>query len=561
MQVGGVSPPPAPPRLRGERWGRAPPGARVCAGEDGCGGGIASLRALPEVPRTIPWGMRAWGRRVEAAWFGCCLACSGGPRPPEVAVAPAVEPAATVEAAPTAAATPPPPLRTNAEVQRILDDRLGDFAEYYGIVVGLVDAGGRRVISRGHLARGDERAPDGDTLFELGSITKVFTSLLLAISVERGEVGLDDPLVKHLPPGTTAPSVDGRPITLRDLATHTSGLPRVPKNLEPKDPKDPYAEYTVEMMYAYLAGAVLEQKPGTKYSYSNLGAALLARALMVRTNKTYAELVRERITEPLGMSNTWVDVSPERQASLAPGHTQALEPAPYRTRQAMIGNGGIISSANDVLTFLSASSGLVETPLAPAFHTIEAEQLPIGEHGSVGLGWHLLRREAGVVVWHNGGTGGFRTFAAYDRQARQAVVVLANVSTPEGVDDIGVHLIAGGPLLPAGSPDVTPFRPRQQVAVAPPVLDRYVGDYQLAPQAVLSVRRDGGQLNAQLTGQPWYPVFPESERVFFYKVVDAALHFEADAPGHATAVVLHQQGRERRAPRIEPPLVHGEARR
>jgi D-alanyl-D-alanine-carboxypeptidase/D-alanyl-D-alanine-endopeptidase len=435
-------------------------------------------------------------------------------------------------------------------VQRILDERLGGFAEYYGIVVGLVDASGRHVVSRGHLAQGDPRVPDGDTLFELGSITKVFTSLLLAIAVERGEVALDDPLVKHLPPGRTAPSVDGRPITLRDLATHTSGLPRVPKNLEPKDPNDPYAEYTVEMMYAYLASAELEQKPGTKYSYSNLGAALLARALMVRTHKTYAELVRERITEPLGMSNTWVDVPAEREASLAPGHTQTLELAPYRTRQAMIGNGGVISSANDVLTFLSASSGLVQTPLEPAFRTIEAEQLSIGEHGSIGLGWHRLQRDASVVVWHNGGTGGFRTFAAYDRQARQAVVVLANVSTPEGVDDIGVHLVAAGPLLPPGSPGVTPVVPRQQVAIAPHVLDRYVGDYQLAPQAVLRVKREGGQLIAQLTGQSWYPVFPESERVFFYKVVDATLHFEADAPGQAVAVVLHQSGRQLRAPRI-----------
>jgi D-alanyl-D-alanine-carboxypeptidase/D-alanyl-D-alanine-endopeptidase len=486
---------------------------------------------------------------------GFLLACSGAARPPEAASPPAAAVSAGV--APAAAEAPPPAaeapvhqLPADDEVQRILDERLGEFAERYAIVVGLVDANGRRVVGRGHLTQGDARVPDGDTLFELGSITKVFTSLLLAIAAERGEVGLDDPLVKHLPPGTTAPSVDGRQITLRDLATHTSGLPRVPKNLKPKDPTDPYAGYTVEMMYAYLASAELEQKPGTKYSYSNLGAALLARALMVRTNKTYAELVRERITEPLRMPNTWVDVPAERKSSLAPGHTQALEPAPVRTRQAMIGNGGVISSANDMLTFASASSGLVETPLAPAFRVIEAEQLPIGEHASVGLGWHLVRRNEGAVVWHNGGTGGFSTFAAYDRRAGSAVVVLSNVATRGGVDDIGVHLLAGGALLPAGSPDVTPVRPRVQVAVAPRVLDRYVGDYELAPQVILNVGRDGGQLNAQLTGQSRYPVYPESDSVFFYKVVDATLHFEAEPERNAKAVVLHQNGRERRAPRL-----------
>jgi serine-type D-Ala-D-Ala carboxypeptidase/endopeptidase len=487
---------------------------------------------------------------------GCSLACSGAARPPEAATAPPAAEAA--EAAPPAtpvvaeapAAAPAPSLLADAEVKRILDERLGGFAEDYSIAVGLVDASGPRVIGRGHLARGDARVPDGDTLFELGSVTKVFTALLLAVAVERGEVALDDPLVKHLPPGTKAPSVEGRPITLRDLATHTSGLPRVPKNLVPKDPSDPYAGYTVEMLYAYLASAELEQKPGTKYAYSNLGAALLARALMVRANKTYAELVRERITEPLGMPNTWVDVPAERKASLAPGHTQELEPAPYRTRQAMIGNGGVFSSTNDMLTFASASVGLSETPLASAFRTIEAEQLPIGGHLAIGLGWHLLRRPAGTVVWHNGSTGGFRTFAAYDRQQRGAVVVLSNLSTSGGVDDIGLHLIAGTPLLPPGSPEVTPTRPRAQVSVSGRVLDQYVGDYELAPEVILNVGRDGGQLNAQLTGQPRFPVYPESERVFFYKVVEATLHFEADAERKATAVVLHQNGRETRAPRV-----------
>jgi CubicO group peptidase (beta-lactamase class C family) len=190
--------------------------------------------------------------------------------------------------------------------------------------------------------------------------------------------------VKHLPPGTAAPSVDGRQITLRDLATHTSGLPRIPSNLKPADPDDPYAGYTVEMLYAYLASAELARRPGTKYAYSNLGAALLARALMVRANETYAQLVAERITRPLGMLSTWVDVPAKQRARLAPGHTQMLEPAPYRTREAMIGNGGIISTASDMLTFLSASLGLVDTPLGPAFRAIEAQQLPVGERGAIG---------------------------------------------------------------------------------------------------------------------------------------------------------------------------------
>jgi CubicO group peptidase (beta-lactamase class C family) len=435
----------------------------------------------------------------------------------------------------------------DAEVQRILDERVGNLAEHYGIVVGLVDSSGRRVVKSGHFDQGDVRSVDGDTLFELGSITKVFTALLLELAVERGEVALDDPLVKHLPAGTRAPVVDGREITLRDLATHTSGLPRTPKNLVIKDINDPYADYTVEMLYEYLGTAELASKPGTRYAYSNLGFALLARALMVQGKRSFAELVRERITEPLGMRNTWVDVPAERQASLALGHTQTLRPSPVRTRRAMIGNGGVISSANDMLTFLSASSGRVETPLSRAFSVIAEPQVPTGtQGGSIGLGWHMYEGGGFDVVWHNGATGGFATHVSYDRVTRQAVVVLSNVSTEAGVDDIGEHLLAARPLEPAGSAKVTPVRPRAVVPVEPRLLDGYVGLYEITPQLTLSVTREGGQLFAQFTGQPRLPVYAESERVFFLEVVNATLSFETDARGQAVAVVLRRNGNDSR---------------
>jgi CubicO group peptidase (beta-lactamase class C family) len=438
-------------------------------------------------------------------------------------------------------------------VGRILDERLGKLAGDYGIVVGLVDAGGRRVIGRGHLTRGDTRTPDGNTLFELGSITKVFTSLLLAIAVERGEVSLDDPLVHHMPPGTRAPSVDGRQITLRDLATHTSGLPPGPTIPTLKDPNDPYAGYTVEMLDAYLAGAKLRHKPGTEFSYSNLGAALLARALVVRTNKPFAELVRERITVPLQMSNTWIDVPADRQKNLAPGHTETLGPPPYRTHLPTIGNGGVTSCANDMLIFLSASMGLVGTPLASAFRTIEMEHFQLREPGTaMGLGWRLAKLGDRTLVWHSGGTGGFRTIAVYEQPARRGAVVLSNVFTEGGVDDIAYYLLDGGELEEPGATLVTPIRYEASVAIDPSVLDRYVGDYQLTSHVTLSVSRMGDELLVQLTGQPKYRVFPESDHVFFLAHGAAAtLTFEADGQGKTVAVVWYENGRHERAPKLD----------
>jgi D-alanyl-D-alanine-carboxypeptidase/D-alanyl-D-alanine-endopeptidase len=477
-------------------------------------------------------------------FVGGVLACSAAPGPTD---APSATPAAAPVESPAAPAPASGALPSDGQVQQILDARVGEFADQYGIVVGLIDAGGKRVVSRGRFSKESPRALDGETLFELGSITKVFTALLLAIAVERGEVGLDDPVEKHLPPGTKVPSLNARPITLRDLATHTSSLPRGPKNLVSEDVDDPYAGYTVEMLYAYLATLELEREPGSSYQYSNLGAALLARALMVRTGKSYAELVRERISEPLGLRNTWVDVPAERRAWLAPGHTAMLRPAPYRTRDAMIGNGGVFSSADDLLTFLSASMGLVETPLASAFATIAAPQKPIDDHGgSIGLGWHLSKQNAQDLVWHNGGTAGFSTCAAYDRRQRQGVVVLSNVNTEGGVDDIALHLVAAGPLEPVGSPRVTPTLPH---AIDPQRLDRYVGEYEMGPGKIVNVLRDGDQLSFQLPGKRKLALHPLSEKVFRIAQIGMEFSFETDESGQAVAVVMSHDGKSARMPR------------
>ncbi|MEY4545484.1 MAG: D-alanyl-D-alanine-carboxypeptidase/endopeptidase AmpH precursor [Pseudomonadota bacterium] len=483
-------------------------------------------------------------------------ACAASPVP---SARPSAAPSAVRAPTPSAAASksiqsPSRALPPDSQVQQILAERIGEAAEQYGIVVGLLDAGGRRVVSRGGFDQGKPRALDGDTLFELGSITKVFTALLLQLAVERGEVGLDDPIGQHLPAGTKTPSLNGQPITLRHLATHTSGLPRVPGNLKSKNANDPYADYTVEDLYEFLGSVELPREPGSEYAYSNLGAAVLARVLIVRTGKSFAELVRERITEPLGMAHTWVDLPAEEKLQLATGHTQGLMDAPLRTRIAMIGNGGVFASASDLLTFLSASMGLVQTPLAHAFEQLAAPQKPLNDRGdAIGLGWHIQKAEGGNVVWHNGGTAGFSTYAAYVREQGVGVVVLSNVSTSDGVDDIGEHLIAQGPLQPAGAPGVTP-RPRAAVAVAAQRLDGYVGDYQVANGLRIALRRQGDQLWATVKDRT-FPLFAQSETVFFLDLVDLTFRFETDAQGKAVTMFLGQGGKEVTMPRVQAPAA------
>jgi len=175
-----------------------------------------------------------------------------------------------------------------------------------------------------------------------------------------------------------------------------------------------------------------------------------------------------------------------------------------------------------------------------------------GASSFAALGWQIETAHGKEIFWHNGGTGGYRSFIGYDPKAHTGVAVLSNLSSAAGPDDIGMHLLDPEvPLLPAGSPGATPPRARVEVPVDAKLFDGYVGRYQLAPSAVFTVTREGDRLYAQLSGQPTFQIFPESATEYFYKVVDAQLSFETDAQQRATALVLHQNGKNLRAPRIE----------
>jgi CubicO group peptidase (beta-lactamase class C family) len=394
---------------------------------------------------------------------------------------------------------------------------------------------------------------DGDTLFEIGSMTKVFTSLLLAEAVQRGEVALTDPISKYLPARVTVPE-RGRAITLQDLSTHTSGLPRLPNNMNSQDGENPYADYTVDQMYQFLSTYQLPRDVGATYEYSNLGAGLLGHILALKAGTDYESLVGARITGPLGMAGTAIKLAAPLQARLAPGHDRMLQPAKNWDLPSLAGAGALRSSANDMLTFLAAELGYTQTSLAPAMKAMLLPRRPAAgaPRTEVALAWHIFTANGKTIFWHNGGTGGYRTYMGFDPDARTGVVVLTNAVSPAGPDDIGRHLLdPKSPLLAADSPALAQPKTRTQISLAKDVFDRYVGRYQLAPAMIFTISRDGDRFMAQLTGQPAYEIFAETEKDFFYKVVDAQLTFETDAQGKALALVLHQNGLNPRAARIE----------
>jgi CubicO group peptidase (beta-lactamase class C family) len=417
---------------------------------------------------------------------------------------------------------------TDAEIHNVLRSRLSGQTGI-GIVVGVIDADGRRVVADGAL---DDKKPlNGDTLFEIGSISKVFTSLLLADAVQHGEVALTDPVAKFLPSDVKVPERGGKKITLEDLATHTSGLPRLPGNLLPADASNPYADYSEKQLYEFLATYNLPRDIGSQYDYSNLGGGLLGHALARRAGTSYETLLRARITAPLGLKSTTITLSDALKQRLAVGHDESGKRVSNWDRGDLEGMYAIHSTANDLLEFLAGELGYTKTPLAAAMAAQLAVRRPTGTPGlAIALAWHITTTPNGQeIVWHNGVTGGYRSFIGYDAKKRMGVVVLTNISA--SVDDIGGQILA--PSLQA-----------PKVAIDPKVLERYAGHYELAPNFTLTITRSGDHLFVQATGQPKFEMTAEDERNFAIASVGARITFDNDQ------LILHQNGADQKAKRI-----------
>jgi D-alanyl-D-alanine-carboxypeptidase/D-alanyl-D-alanine-endopeptidase len=441
------------------------------------------------------------------------------------------------------------PIPSDPEIRSILAERIDKNRQSVGIVVGVIEPQGRRIVSYGKLDAGDSRPLNGDTVFEIGSITKVFTSLVLADMVERKEIGLLDAVTMHLPPGTKVPELDREEITLHDLATHTSGLPRMPLNVDPLDPDNPYAEYTPARLYDFLARYQLQRAVGARFEYSNLGEALLGQALAQRSKMNYDDMVRRRISDPLGMKSTGVALTPAMKDRLAPGHAYALERTPNWDLSALEPAAGLRSTANDLLNFLSAHIGLTQTPLAPAMKAMTKVRRTVSGR-SVALGWFVENRDDVSIIYHSGGTGGYMSFIGYDAQARRGVVVLSNTGVGAGIDDIGFHLLSrGSPLLQGKA--VTPAKERKEVTIDAKVLDTFVGAYEFPSEQLATITRVGNRLHLQGVGDARIIFYPESDRAFFAKLIDAQISFTTNARGVVTGLIYSRSGEDLRVRRID----------
>ena len=554
---------------------------------------------------------------------------------PEAAAAPVVRPDPPAAVASCNLPSPSPVdvraglARTIAALERAVDDGL-----VRGAVVGVRHDGEASVTGVGRMAGGDAAAPAGDTVFEIGSISKVFTALLAQAQADAGRLDWDRSIAAYLPDARFASEAVAS-ITPRELATHTSGLPRLPDNLDPADGLDPYADYDRARLLAFLAAHVPEA-PVREHAYSNLGGGLLGLVAAGAAGVEYAAALERDVLDPLGLRDTGVGVAERPSGRVAAGFSHGAD-MPNWTFDALAGLGAMSSTADDLLRFVAAN--FEPDALGGALAAVRELQ---GD-GPTGLGWQVRVPPGGdPVCWHNGVTGGYASFLGVRPADGTGVVILATSTDGDLVTELGLAHFGAPPasdamdpgpylgayrldeqtvltvrerggrlfgqetgrgavrLRPAaeerafayGSPNVRilfgePVAGRAEsltfvrfgrrttaprvsddqgvpvhaaIDAAPATLAEVAGRYELPrpwfgrllgqPPAVLTVEARGAQLFARLTGQFSLPVFMHAPDRFFYRAVDAELHFQRDEDGTVDAVVLQQRGRIR-ARRIE----------
>jgi len=403
-----------------------------------------------------------------------------------------------------------------------------------------------------HVARAFVAAAEGpealrigpDSAFEIGSVSKTMTAVLLAELILRGKASLDNPLSDWLPEGSRVPDFEGQPILLRHVVTHTSGLPALPSRMPLTDPNNPYAELTEESLLVSLEDVQLSAPPGTHYAYSNFAAMLLSYALAWHADTDFETLLRERLFSPLGMHTAYVESLPEGVRA-AVGHTphDAQPTSAWVFPRNLAGVGGVRATLDDMVRYVQAqlAPDEVSGEIGPALRLTQ-ERL---HDGRPTLGMHWMQNQVGelTLIFHVGETAGFSAFVAFDVEAQRGVVALSDTSwsSISGLGNLAMHLLA---------PDVMPLdAPRVRINPPQERLDALTGQYLLGGVMPMTLTARDGALYVQAQGQPEYEMGYDSAGDFFPLSFDAVL--SPNEAGGVYSFVWTQGGGTISATRVE----------
>lgn len=430
---------------------------------------------------------------------------------------------------------------TDAELQAIVAQRLNGDRTGACFATAVIDGD---TTSRAYVCAdgGDPaRRIDAATAFEIGSVSKPMMAALLAGLIREGKASLDDPLSAWLPDTAKVPMFEGKPILLRHIVTHTSGLPAIPPGMK-YDPRNPYAKLTEADLLDALSRTALTRAPGDKQQYSNFAAMLLSYAIARRTGVDFETLMRDRVFAPLAMERTYIARRPEG-TKIAVGHTPDGKPtSPWDFPGALSGVGGVRSTLDDMVRYVRGQFGDAPAPLNADFASTHA---PVDTPSKTpsSMQWVRSTLNGREFLAHEGGTGGFSSFVAFDPNKNFGVVILSDTALHGmgGLGSLGLHLL--DPRVPLGKPVLPEVDTGPVPVLSADDLKAYAGEYALTPELALTVRAEGTMLTAQATGQGAFPLTPKAMDVFAFADAGIVIRFRRDAVGKITALALEQGGR------------------
>jgi len=406
------------------------------------------------------------------------------------------------------------------------------------IALAVIDSSGVEFFNFGKTAKNGQEV-DENTIYEIGSITKVFTGILLAQQVLDGELKLEDEINNYLPDDIIVPVMGDKEITFGNLTDHTSGFPRMASNFSPSNHQNPYADYTVDQMYEYISNYQAVRTVGSEYEYSNLAQGLLGHLLAMNKACTYEELMVQTIADPLEMKDTRIYLTQRMNENLALGYSGGRHVENWDI-PTLAGAGAIRSSTSDMANFISANLGYLSSPLIKAMELSHQIRHDMAGESSIAMGWHINKGNKGDIICHGGGTGGYRTFVGFVKETGKGVVLFTNSS--EGADDIGFYLLGSGSGLAKFKSDA--------VDIPKSTLEQYVGLYEMRPDFFITISKEGKQLFGRATGQERFGMFPENDTVFYLTVVEAKISFQHEK-GAVESLTLFQGGQEMLGKKIE----------
>jgi serine-type D-Ala-D-Ala carboxypeptidase/endopeptidase len=407
--------------------------------------------------------------------------------------------------------------------QRLLGDRTGAC-----FAVAVIE----QTVSRAYVCASpkDSQRISPDSAFEIGSVTKTMTAALWADLILQGKASLDDPIAKYLPKNTLVPSFEGKPILIKHIVTHASGLPVVPDFGATTDPGNPYANVDETSLLKTLSQAKLTRAPGSQYEYSNFAMMLLTSMLAKRSNTDFETLLQTRLFAPLGMKDSYINAKPG-VVEVAQGHTPNTKDAPaWAFKTNVAGVGGVRATLDDMVRYVRAQLGTTSSAISPALKFTQ-QTVKTDAKTNMAMNWMLAPLDNHFVHVHAGGTGGFSSFAAFDLQTKRGVVILSDtaLTTLGGLNNLGNHLLDS--RLPLG-------KPRTVQTPDTALLDALVGQYEVTAGMKLAVSREGQRLFIQATGQEKFEMAYDSEGDFYPLAFDAVLRPIKQADGSYGLVLL-----------------------